>query len=54
MSRRTVRLIALSYAVKSVLLVLLWIVAPEVPARALGRARAAFACMLAWAKPTGG
>lgn len=54
MSRRTIRLIVLSYAVKSVLLLVLWTVAPDVPAQALGRVREAFACMLAWAKPTRG
>ena len=43
MSRRTVRLVAVSYGVKTLLLALLWVVAPEVPARALGHARAAWA-----------
>ena len=42
MSRRTVRLVAVSYGVKTLLLALLWVVAPEVPARALGHARAAW------------
>jgi hypothetical protein len=54
MSRRTVRLVLVSYAVKSVLLILLWILAPEVPAKALGHARAAWTFMLAWANPMGG
>ena len=54
MSRRTVRLVVLSYAVKSVLLVLLWVLAPEVPAKALGQARVAWTYMLAWVAPTGG
>jgi hypothetical protein len=51
MNRRTMRLVLLSYAVKSVLLVLLWILAPEVPAKALGHAREAWESMIAWASP---
>ena len=53
MSRRTVRLVAVTYAVKTLLLGLLWVAAPEVPARALGHARAAWARMLARANPPG-
>ena len=51
MSRRTVRLVAVSYAVKTLLLALLWVAAPELPARAFGHARTAWAWMLAKAKP---
>ena len=46
MSRRTVRLVAVSYAVKTLLLALLWVAAPELPAKALGHARTAWAWLL--------
>ena len=46
MSRRTACLVAVSYAVKTLLLALLWVAAPEVPARALGHARAAWGRLL--------
>ena len=45
------RLVAVSYAVKSLLLALLWIAAPEVPATALRHARAAWARMTTRTKP---
>ena len=51
MSRRSVRLLALSYAVKSLLLALLWVMAPELPAKALGHARAAWTWVLEGTKP---
>ena len=52
MSRRTVRLVAVSYAMKSLLLALLWVAAPEVPAKALRDARTAWARMMTRAKPS--
>jgi hypothetical protein len=42
-SRRTLRLALVGYAVKSVLLALLFLLAPELPDKALGHARAAWA-----------
>ncbi|HVQ30360.1 MAG TPA: hypothetical protein VMV21_12305 [Vicinamibacteria bacterium] len=54
MSRRTFRLVVVSYVVKSVLLVLLWVLAPEIPAKALGHARTAWTCVMAWVAPSGG
>jgi hypothetical protein len=42
-SRRTVKLVAISYAVKTVLVGVLWLVAPEIPAAVLAHARAAWA-----------
>ena len=51
MSRRTVRLVAVSYAVKTLLLAVLFLLAPEVKAKALYQARTAWARLLVWAKP---
>ena len=42
-SRRTVKLLAISYAVKTVLVGILWLVAPEIPEAVLAHARAAWA-----------
>jgi hypothetical protein len=42
-SRRTVKLLAVSYAVKTVLVGILWLVAPEIPEAVLAHARAAWA-----------
>ena len=42
-SRRTVRLLAVSYAVKSLLLALLWVLAPDWSARPLAWVREAAA-----------
>jgi hypothetical protein len=41
-SRRTVKLLAWSYALKTVLIGLLWLIAPEIPAAVLAHARAAW------------
>jgi hypothetical protein len=41
-SRSTLRLVAVSYAVKSVLLALLFLLVPELPEKALDHARAAW------------
>ena len=41
-SRRTLKLFAWSYAVKTVLVGLLWLVAPEIPEAVLAHARAAW------------
>jgi hypothetical protein len=41
-SRRTVKLLAISYAVKTVLVGVLWLVAPEIPEAVIERARAAW------------
>jgi hypothetical protein len=41
-SRRTVKLIAISYAVKTLLVGILWLVAPEIPEAVLAHARAAW------------
>lgn len=46
----TLRLIAWSYAMKSLLVALLWLFAPELPARAFDQARAAWARMLSDAR----
>lgn len=45
-SRRTVKLLAWSYAVKTVLVGILWLVAPEIPQAVLAHARAAWASAL--------
>jgi hypothetical protein len=42
-SRRTVKLLAISYAVKTLLIGILWLVAPEIPEAVLAHARAAWA-----------
>lgn len=42
-SARTVKILAWSYAVKTVLVGLLWLVAPEIPEAVLAHARAAWA-----------
>lgn len=42
MKRRTLRLLAWSYAIKTVLVGILWLVAPEIPQRALDHARRAW------------
>ena len=42
-SRRTLKLIAWSYAVKTLLVGILWLVAPEIPEAVLAHARAAWA-----------
>jgi hypothetical protein len=42
-SRRTVKLVAISYAVKTVLVGILWLVAPEIPQAVIAHARAAWA-----------
>lgn len=39
MSRRTLKLIALSYAVKTLLFGLAWLIVPDLPARAANKAR---------------
>jgi hypothetical protein len=43
MSRRTLKLLAWSYAIKTVLVVVLWLVAPEIPQQAFAHARRAWA-----------
>jgi hypothetical protein len=43
MKRRTLKLIAWSYAIKTVLVGILWLVAPEIPQQALAHARRAWA-----------
>jgi hypothetical protein len=48
LSARTVRLLALSYALKTLLVVAIWVAAPDLPARAISEARAA------WARLAGG
>ena len=45
-SRRTLKLVAISYAVKTVLVGILWLVAPEIPEAALAHARAVWASAL--------
>jgi len=45
-SRRTVKLLAWSYAVKTVLVGILWLVAPEIPLAVIAHARAAWASAL--------
>ena len=42
MKRRTLKLLAWSYAIKTMLVVFLWLVAPEIPQRALDHARRAW------------
>jgi hypothetical protein len=42
-SRRTVKLVAWSYAVKTLLVGILWLVAPEIPRAVIAHARAAWA-----------
>ncbi|MET0551751.1 MAG: hypothetical protein ABW221_01860 [Vicinamibacteria bacterium] len=42
-SRRTMKLLAISYAVKTVLVGVLWLVAPEIPEAVIAHARAAWA-----------
>ena len=46
MKGRTLRLIAWSYAIKTVLVGLLWLVAPEVPRQAVAHARRAWATVM--------
>ena len=45
-SRRTVKLLAWSYAVKTLIVGILWLVAPEIPEAALAYARAAWTSAL--------
>lgn len=47
MSRRTLKLIAWSYAIKTVLVGILWLVAPEIPQKAIAHARRAWASVSA-------
>jgi hypothetical protein len=42
-SRRTLKLVAWSYAVKTLLIGILWLVAPDIPEAVLAHARAAWA-----------
>ena len=43
MKRRTLKLLAWSYAIKTVLVGILWLVAPEIPQQAIAHARRAWA-----------
>jgi hypothetical protein len=45
MRRRTLKLLAWSYAVKTVLVGILWLVAPEIPQQVLAHARRAWAAV---------
>ncbi len=42
-SRRTVKLLALSYALKTLIVGILWLAAPEIPRAVLAHARTAWA-----------
>jgi hypothetical protein len=43
LTARTVRLLAMSYALKTLLVVAVWVMAPHIPARAIAEVRAAWA-----------
>ena len=47
LTARTVRLLAMSYAFKTLLVVAVWVVAPDIPARAIAEVRAAWARLAA-------
>ena len=47
LTARTLRLLAMSYALKTLLVVAVWVVAPDIPARAIAEVRAAWARLAA-------
>ncbi len=51
MSPRTLKLIALGYAVKTVLLGLAWLMVPDLPARAASKARQTWATVAGRSTP---
>ena len=46
MRRRTLKLLAWSYAIKTVMVGILWLVAPEIPQQAISHARRAWASVV--------
>jgi len=46
MKRRTLKLLAWSYAIKTVLVGILWLVAPEIPQQVFAHARRAWASVI--------